>query len=109
MSAGLERTRCAPRWRQCPLLSFGLDHAETENCGDFISVRGLKTNGDFLFALHQRCGHRVFDIEEMHSAALCDGLLAKLLAFHQHVERSFAPFIAIITDDEGHRMGRINR
>ena len=103
MNADLETTRCQSRRNEFSLLFVNADHAETEYRGDFISVGGLKTNGDFLFALHQRCGRRVFDIEEMQGPPF-RWFAHQPSAFDQYVECPLR-FIAIIANDEGQGMG----
>ena len=88
------------------LSSFGIraDHAQAEDGGDFVSVSGLEADGYFLFSLDEVRRNGVFDVEEMHGAALFDSLLADLLAFNLNFKRALAPFIAVIADDESHAM-----
>ena len=92
-------------------LSFCIraDHAEAEDGGDLVPVGGLEADGYFLFALDDRRWDGVLDIEEMHRAALFDGLLADLLTFNQNFKRALAPFIAVIADHESHGMSWVGR
>ena len=89
-----------------PSSPFGVraDHAEAEDGGDFVSVSGLEANGEFLFALDEVRRNGVLDIEEMHGAALFDGLFSDVLAFNQNFKGTLEPLIAVIAHDESHGM-----
>src|SRR6266481_6392462 len=82
----------------------GANHAEAEDSADLISIRRLKPYGHLLFARNEICRNRIIDVEEMNRTTFLDRLLSNLLALNQDVERSFPPFIAVVTHDEGHRV-----
>src|SRR6267142_7131301 len=86
----------------------GANHAEAEDSADLISIRRLKPHGHLLFALNEICRNRIIDVEEMNRTTFLNRLLADFLAFHENVERSLPPLIAVVTHHQSHRVRWIN-
>src|SRR5215813_10766219 len=89
--------------------SVRADHAEAKHSCDFVSIRCLKSNRHLLFARNEICRNRIFGVEEMNWTTFLDRLVANFLALNENIERSFPPFITIVTHDQGHGMRWINR
>src|SRR5262245_19612531 len=89
------------------------NHADAKYAGGFIAARGLKPNRHFLLTLHQVSGDRVLDVEESFGRAAgtmpLDLLFADARAVHLDLERTVRPLFSVISRDQFHRMGRVNR